>query len=154
MVSLLPEVFTEQENYKETTKTCPVKVTAKDEQQVDVDVTEGLYVDEFGMIQVVGIQEKPDMTWEHASGDNAIEFVSVTSTYVVNFKGVAGGTETVKLTLAETEHFAETVIYVDVTILPKVVDELSFSQSSYEVGIGSYIDVSVNGLSAERTNYS
>ena len=144
----------ETENYKETTKTCPVKVTAKEEQNVDVTVTEGLYVDEFGMIQVTGIQEKPDMTWEHESGEEAIQFVSVTSTYIVNFQGIAGGTEKVKLVLAETEHFAETVIYVDVTILPKVVDELSFAQDSYEVSPGRYIDITVDGLSAERTNYS
>lgn len=137
--------------YAASEKTTVINVGDKLNQNITFNVTPDVYVGEYGSITAVGAQEKPDFTWEISGGDaGVIEFVKDSTTNIVNYKGLKGGTAQVKVSISETPNYNATEYTVDVPIIAKIVQNITFDKDLYEVNIGKSIDIKANGLKEGR----
>lgn len=137
--------------YAAVEKTTVINVGDKLNQNITLNVTPDVYVGEYGSITAVGAQDKPDFSWEITGGDEGvIEFVKESETNMVNYKGLKGGTAQVTLHVSETPNYNAAEYTVDVPIIAKIVQTITFDQDLYEVNVGKNIDIKANGLKEGR----
>ena len=93
------------------------------------------------------------MQWTIKSGNDIIQWDSTTGTYIVAFKGLKAGTAVVNFHLSETESYAETDAEVEVVIVDKIHEDITFDAESFTVSVGGNIDVKANGVTDTRRVY-
>lgn len=131
------------------------EASEKPEQEVTVDVhpSEGFYVNQFGKLEVLGIQENPTMSWELITTDTnfpgRFDFASDDKTFIAYIQAITAGQTKAVLHINETANYAATDVPVTFEILGQTSEAIQLEES-YDVNVADSIDVEAAGISAGR----
>lgn len=128
---------------------------AKEDQDVTTEVMpeDGFYVNQYGKLEVKGIQDNPTMYWEMVTTDadfpGRFEFNIQSTTYVAYIHALEPGMAKAILHINATQHFNAIDVPVEFEILGQTTESIQLD-ASYDVTAGDSIDVMAGGLTAER----